>query len=456
MNPEDAMTIDERYKYLRQMQRRYHKGGREERKSLLDEMEAVTGLHRKSLIRLMQGKIERQQRRQQRGKSYGAEVDDALRVIAESCDYICAERLQSNLGWLAQHLAEHDEMEVTPGLLAQLESISISSIQRGLNRIRQDEPRLPRQGPHQANQIRREIPIRRIPWQEQIPGHFEVDLVHHSGSSVNGDYVHTLQLIDVATGWSERVAVLGRSYLVMADGFRRIESRLPFPMLELHPDNGSEFLNAHLVRYWRDLVKDVYISRSRPYQKNDNRFVEQKNQTLVRAYLGNERLDTVQQTLTLNDLYDHMWLYYNFFQPVLRLQEKTTHFSTDDTSTPTIRRKFGKAQTPYDRLCVTKTLSAETQQQLDALKAQTNPRQLRQRIYQTIDQLFAFPCAPPLDSQNVHLTLNFNPAFSLVNATPPQGRAIQKSRATRKRLHLLVNLEGLEPIEVQEEESHEL
>jgi hypothetical protein len=229
MPTEDEMTVDERYKYLRHMQKRYAKANHQERKALLDEMEVVTELHRKSLIRLMRGKIKRKQRRQQRGRSYGVEVDDALRVIAESTDYICAERLQPNLVWLAEHLGTHGEMAITPHLLSQLKRISISTVRRRLKRIHQDQPRLPRKGPGRANQVRREIPTRRIPWDEPEPGHFEVDLVHHSGPAVSGHYVHTLQMVDVNTGWSERVAVLGRSYLVMSDAFRRIETRLPIP-----------------------------------------------------------------------------------------------------------------------------------------------------------------------------------------------------------------------------------
>jgi hypothetical protein len=229
MPTEDEMTVDERYKYLRHMQKRYAKANHQERKALLDEMEVVTELHRKSLIRLVRGKIKRKQRRQQRGRSYGVEVDDALRVIAESTDYICAERLQPNLVWLAEHLGTHGEMAITPHLLSQLKRISISTVRRRLKRIHQDQPRLPRKGPGRANQVRREIPTRRIPWDEPEPGHFEVDLVHHSGPAVSGHYVHTLQMVDVNTGWSERVAVLGRSYLVMSDAFRRIETRLPIP-----------------------------------------------------------------------------------------------------------------------------------------------------------------------------------------------------------------------------------
>ncbi len=224
---------------------------------------------------------------------------------------------------MAQHLDQHGELTTSPLLLEQLEHISVSTVQRRLARVRQDEPRLPRQGPKQANTLTRDIPMVRIPWDEQQAGRFEVDLVHHSGPGTSGEFVCTMQMIDVATGWSERVAVLGRSYLVMEDAFRRTLCRLPFPVLEIHPDNGSEFFNHHLLRFWKEKVRGVSLSRSRPYHKNDNRFVEQKNDTLVRAYVGDERLDTVAQTLALNRLYDQMWLYYNLFQPVMRLTEKT-------------------------------------------------------------------------------------------------------------------------------------
>lgn len=297
MFTEEKMTITERRKYLRRMQVRYHKADRESRSQLLDEMIQVTELHRKSLIRLMQGDLSRQPRRKQRGRTYDSQVDDALQVIAESTDHLCAERLTPNLVWLAEQLAHHGEMEVAPVLLQQLGRISVSSVRRILKRLGRDEPCLPRKGPQAANRLARDIPTRRIPWQEQEPGHFEVDLVHHSGPSSSGDYIHTLQMVDVATGWSELAAVLGRSYLVVQDAFSRILARLPFPVREVHPDNGSEFLNYHLIQYWRERVQGVRLSRSRPYQKNDNRFVEQKNSSLVRAYLGYDRLDSVAHVL---------------------------------------------------------------------------------------------------------------------------------------------------------------
>jgi hypothetical protein len=403
MSTEEKMNIDERRKYLRMMRKRYEQGRRQECKQLLDEMEAVTGLHRKSLIRLMNSSLERKPRQRQRSRVYGAEVDGALRVISESWDYICAERLTPNLVWMAEHLERHDELETSALLLEQLGYISVSTVGRRLAVVRQDEPRLPRRGPKQANRLTRDIPMTRIPWNEQEPGHFETDLVHHSGPSASGEFVCTVQMIDVATSWSERVAVLGRSRTVMEDAFRRILTRLPFPVSELHPDNGTEFFNHHLLHFWNKQVQGVFLSRSRPYHKNDNRFVEQKNDTLVRAYLGYDRLDTVAQTLALNRLYDKMWLYYNLFQPVMRLTEKTVIQQEGQPSR--VKRRYAAAQTPFDRLCATNVMLPQHQQQLQSLRDRTNPRLLRQEIYDDIGHLFSLPNAVSGVSEDVRRTL---------------------------------------------------
>jgi hypothetical protein len=403
MSIEDRMTIDERRKYLRMMQERYLQADRKEQGRLLDEMEAVTELHRKSLIRLMSSSLTRQPRRRQRGRTYGPEVDDALRVIGESMDYICPERLTPNLPWLAEHLAAHGELEMSSHLLEQLNRISVSTVGRIVTRIRQDEPRLPRRGPRRSNHLTRDVPTKRIPWHEQEPGHFEVDSVHHCGPSASGEYVHTVQMLDVATAWSERVAVLGRSYLVMKDGFSRILARLPFPVREVHPDNGREFFNSHMIRFWDQLEQEIQLSRSRPYHKNDNRFVEQKNSTLVRAYLGYDRLDTVAHTLAVNQLYDKMWLYYNFFQPVMRLTEKTWVQEEGQPSRP--KRRYDEARTPFDRLCETTAIPQKQWERLQAVRDQTNPRQLRQEIYDSIDYIFSLPGAAPGVTEDVRLTL---------------------------------------------------
>ena len=377
----EPMTITERRKYLSRMASRYQQADRAGRSRLLDEMEALIGLHRKSLLRVLRpGGLVRQPRVQQRGREYGPAVDDALRVIWESLDYVCAERLTPGLVPTAQLLAQHGELRLTPELERQLGQISVATVQRHLTRLAQDTPRLPRKGPTPANRVARAIPMRRIPWDEREPGHFEVDLVHHSGPSTAGEYLHTLQLIDVATGWSERVAVLGRSYRHMAAGFWRILQRLPFAVREFHPDNGPEFLNDHLVRFWGDSVPGLALSRSRPYHKNDNRFVEQKNATLVRAYFGAARLDTPAQGAALNALYERMGLYYNLFQPVLHLVEKTAQGTR-------VRRRWDIAQTPYERLAATPALPLAARATLDALYQTTNPRALRREIHARIDAL---------------------------------------------------------------------
>jgi len=158
--------------------------------------------------------------------------------------------------------------------------------------------------------------------------------------------------------------------------------RLPFAVVELHPDNGSEFFNAHLVRYWKEKVVGVQLSRSRPYQKNDNRIVEQKNDTLVRQYFGDLRFDCPEQIEAMNALYEQMWLYYNLFQPVMHLIAKT---AVGDK----VRRKWDQARTPFERLKATGKLSAEQEQRLQTLYEQTNPQHLREEIYQGLAQLWS-------------------------------------------------------------------
>jgi len=375
------MTITERRKYLARMLPRYLLADRPLQGHLLTEMQTVTGLHRKSLLRLLNASsLARQPRSRQRSRIYGAALEDALRLIWETLDFICAERLTPALLPTALLLAQHHELTLTDDLQAQLAQISIASVQRRLSRFSKDTPHLPRKGPEQANRVAKAIPMCTIPWDQTEPGHFEVDLVHHGGPEPTGDFVYTLQLVDVATGWSERVAILGRSQLRMEEGFRRVLARVPFPVKELHSDNGSEFLNNHLVRFFGETITGLQLTRSRPYQKNDNRFVEQKNSTLVRAYLGTARLDTAAQAAALNVLYDQMWVYYNLFQPVMHLKEKVARGTR-------LTRRWDVAKTPVARLLATAVVSSERQEALERKMAETNPRRLRKTIYSGLREL---------------------------------------------------------------------
>ena len=390
MLPSKIMSINTRRAYLSIMALRYARADKAERTRLLDEMQIMTEMHRKSLLRLIKGDLARHPRPTQRGRSYGPEIDDALRIISESYDYPCAERLTPNLSDMAMRLAQHGEMVATPDLLKTLGQISTSTVGRILQRINQDQPHLPHPrsvGPA----LTQDIPMTVIPWNEAEPGHFETDLVHHCGPVTSGQYTHTLQLVDVATGWSERVAMLGRSHTRLEHAFGQIQPRLPFPIRELHPDNGGEFFNTYLLTFWSKEVASATISRSRPYHKNDNRFVEQRNQSHVRAYLGDQRFDTITQTLAIDRLYEKLWVYDNLFQPAMRLISKET--VTDDEGKTRLRRKYDDAKPPFDRLCATSAISAERRGELERLRDATNPRRLREEIYALIDRIMDMPGA---------------------------------------------------------------
>jgi len=328
-------------------------------------------------------------------------VANVIRLVWESLDYICAERLTPALLPTARQLAAWEELALTPELEEKLSSISRATVQRLLERFHQDTPKLPRRKPKPPNRLLKEIPMGRLPWETVAPGIFETDLVHHCGLVAAGEYVHTLQLVDIATGWSERVAILGRSQMAMVKGFKRVQERLPFPITHLHPDNGSEFFNDHLIRYFGEEVTGISLSRSRPYRKNDNRFVEQKNSSLVRAYVGYGRLDNGARCALLNALYDKLWLYYNLFQPVMHMVGK-------EVIGGKLRRRHDQAKTPYQRLLSTGVLSDEQKERLSSLYVQTNPLRLRVEVYETIEKLWETSTKELIDSKEAAVSGNIS------------------------------------------------
>jgi hypothetical protein len=399
MDLEDKMTIEERYQYLRRMKKRYQKANRQERSRLLDEMEAYTGLHRKSLIRLLKSP-----RTKERGPSYGSDIRAIIALAAQALDYPCAERLQPVLLSTVKNLARWEDLHLTPEQEEKLTKISVATLRRILNSLHRDKPRPAPHSLQDRNPWRKEVPMLRLPYDLDEPGHMEVDLVHHCGLSASGEYVHTLQMVDIATGWVELVAVLGRSYLVMQDAFLFILQRIPFPILEIHPDNDTAFFNAHLLRFWKEKIPGVIFSRSRPYHKNDNRFVEQRNGFIVRSLLGYDRLDTVVQTILLNQIYQKVWVYFNFFQPVRKLVAKDV-IPAPDRQSNRVKRRFDCARPPLDRLCETGVLSEEKKRELLALRERTNPLKLREEIYQLVEELFSLPNALPGVTEDVFQTL---------------------------------------------------
>lgn len=401
MSETDPMNIDERRKYLHKMWKRYRKASKQEKTQLLDEMQAVTGMHRKSILRTINGQLSRKKRRQERGREYGVDIDDAIRLIARSLDYPCAERLQPNLVWMTKQLSEQGEIRLQPETLKKLERVSTSTVKRILKRVGRSEPKIAYQKPKRppVNYLRKPYPMGRIEWDIAEAGHLEVDLVHHCGESTQGEYIHGLQMVDVVSGWCEIVPIFGRSTRSVTDGFDYLLARLPFPVLEIHPDNGSEFFNQALLRYFRQKLPNLYLSRSRPYQKNDNRFVEENNHSLLRAYLGHDRFDTLAHLQILRPLYDQLWLYHNLFLPVMRLQAK------EAIAPLKYRRRFDPAKPPLDRLIELKCLNDSNQKQLENLRKRTNPLRLRDEIEDSIARLLSLPTLGHSEIVNVFSTL---------------------------------------------------
>lgn len=410
MTTNKKMNIDERYKYLEIKKRSYEQAQqRKEKSAILDELEAVTGYNRKYLLALLKrSKLERSPKHSKRSASYGSEVDAALAVIWEALDYPCAIRMKGVLVYNARQLAKFGELQLSPTLLRQLEKISASTIRR----------HLPQQAYTSAQRARKRlqnihqqaIPVRTIPWDIKEPGHFELDLVHHGGGSLEGEYVYTLQIVDVATGWSGRRAILGRSYVVVADALYYLINHLPFPIRELHPDNGSEFLNANLLRVLKAKYPNLDWSRSAPAKPNHNRKVEQKNNSLVRAFLGDIRLDTVTQTRFLNSIYEQMHTYHNFIQPVMHQIEKKW-VPTNNGSGGYTRRKHDTPVPPVVRLCKSRTLPLGRCVDLLAQRNNINPLTLQRKIHADLQHLYQYDCAKPGETQNAYQTLTYPELF---------------------------------------------
>ncbi len=386
----EKMNIDERYTYLRIMQDRYLQADRALRAALLDEMEAVTELHRKHLLALLHSPdLSRQPRGRERGRIYGADVASAIAVVADALDWLCAERLQPTLRQTAEHLMGFGELEVPAEVLDKLERISIATVGRILGDIRPTE-RLPRAYPGRRadNKAQRAVPIAIIPWDITEPGHFEVDLVHHGLADEQGHLVCTLQCIDVLTGWSERFGIMGYEFEAIWQALQTFQRHCPIPIREIHSDNGGEFLNTALIACFGADKLNAQQTRGRPGYHNDNRFVEQKNSSLVRAYLGATPLHTYAQLRALQQLYEDMWLYYNFFQPVLRQIERRA--VRRPNGTVSIKRDQDRARTPLERLLTAKPpISRATQERLLALHQRTNPLALKRRIHAQIEALKA-------------------------------------------------------------------
>lgn len=367
--------------YIEAIKGRYTKGSRKEKGRILDEAVRVTGYHRKAVIRLLRrGWKGKEGSRRGRSRQYGTDVTMALKEAWEATDRMCSRRLQPFLPQLVEALERHGEMKVTRELREQLCQISVTTIDRLLKPYRHRGLRRPFSTTKPGSLLKAAIPIRTFAdWNDKRPGFLEVDLVAHCGDTTEGLYLNTLTAVDVATSWVECRGVWGKGQDRVGAAIHHIGQRLPFPLLGLDSDNGSEFINHHLNAYC--LRKGITFTRSRPYKKNDSAHVEQKNWSVVRRLVGYDRYTSKEALEQLNRVYRLAGSYVNFFQPVMQLQHKSRHGAR-------VHKVYDTAKTPYQRLLESEVLTPEQQKTMAAQYLNLNPVVLLAQINQALKDLW--------------------------------------------------------------------
>jgi hypothetical protein len=354
---------------------------------MLDEFTQVTGLHRKAAIRLLNqlsqvgvGK------RRGRPRKYGTGAQEALKVIWEASDRLCSKRLQPFLPEMVKVLRQHGEQHIDAYQEGSLCRMSPATIDRLLRPYRKLGGRRPVGTTRPGSLLKSSIPIRTFTdWEENKPGFLEVDLVAHCGECADGFYLNTLCAVDVASGWSECLPVWGKGQVRVRSAVHRMRQRLPLALLGVDSDNGSEFINQCFYTYCRK--ESITFTRSRAYKKNDSCHVEQKNGNVVRRLVGHDRYTSRAAFECLDRLYHTVRLYVNFFQPTMKLQDKTRHGAK-------VYKVYDTAQTPYQRLLQSGVLSETKQAELAATYHRLNPVLLLKQINGNLEQLWQLADRP--------------------------------------------------------------
>jgi hypothetical protein len=371
----------------------YRGAGKKEKSRIVDQFVSTTGYSRwyARLVLRHEGRrlqtdkrtillaVREQAKKRKRASFYDEKVQTALIKLWRIMDHICGKRLQPLLPELIRILERHNEFSCDRETKAKLLRISAASIDRLLRPERRKYELRGRAGTKPGTLLKKQIPIRTFAeWDEQQPGFVEIDLVAHDGGVGAGDYCQTLDLTDVATTWTETLAVRNKAQAWVFAALKEIRQKLPFPLLGIDSDNGSEFINTYLVEYCQQ--QKLSFTRSRPYRKNDNCFVEQKNYSVVRRAVGYQRYDTELQLRLLNELYATLRLYSNFFQPTMKLQSKERVGSK-------VTKRYDRAQTPYQRVLASARVSKAAKQQLRQKYETLNPAALKRKLMRLQDQL---------------------------------------------------------------------
>ena len=364
---------------------RYQRSSKKEKGVILAELVALTEYSRVYARRVLRQHGKRIKAGQQslradvrvrgsrsRGPYYDESVKVALIKIWRVMDYICGKRLQPALPELVKVLERHNELQCERVTREKLLRISAATIDRLLRAERRKYELRGQARTKPGTLLKHQIPIRTFAeWDEQQPGFGEIDLVGHDGGVGAGDYCQTLDLTDVATTWTETMAVRNKAQARVFEALQKVRKNLPFALLGLDSDNGSEFINDQLLRYCRQ--EKITFTRSRPYRKNDNCFVEQKNYSIVRRAVGYARYDTDEQCALLNELYSYLRLYTNFFLPTMKLKSKERVGSK-------VKKYYDQALTPYQRVLQSPLVGKAAKDRLRAKYVTLNPAALKRKI----------------------------------------------------------------------------
>ena len=379
------MSSRAKREYLEAIYLRYRRASRKNKAIILDEFCAACRYHRKHAIRLLR-KFKRfikpKKRKKGRKPLYSKEIIiKPLKTIWLSSNLPCSKRLKAILPlWLPGYVRQYGDLpkEITEALL----TISPSTMDRLLRPVRMRYRGRGRSTTKPGTLLRKQIPIKTNQWDETLPGFLEADTVAHCGTSMAGMFAFTIDCVDIATGWTEQRAVWGKGESGVLEQVKDIEDALPFPLLGFDCDNGSEFLNHHLLRHFAERKKPVQFTRSRAYHKDDNSHVEQKNWTHVRQWLGYHRFDIPEIVPLLNDLYTTEWrLFHNFFCPSVKLIAK------ERIASKTIKR-YDKPKTPFQRIMDSPNMPKSVKSSLAAQFEKLNPFLLRKAIEEKLKKIF--------------------------------------------------------------------